>query len=214
MATDGAAGYGVDDAGRKTLARLRFLEQWLGPGRISHLRARGVGAGRRCLEVGAAAGSVARWLCGQVCPGGEVVAPDIDTRFLESRSEANLHVLRHDITADNLPPAAFDLVHCRLVLAYLPDRHAVLSKLAAALQPGGRAFNAAAVSSNDVLRARGFDPEYGRVLLAGLAAAGLADIGTEGHVRLWPGRSPGATARQPTVEPLRSDQAGPRLVRA
>src|ERR1700728_1035614 len=228
MATDGAAGYGVDDAGRKTLARLRFLEQWLGPGRISHLRARGVGAGRRCLEVGAAAGSVARWLCGQVCPGGEVVATDIDTRFLESRSEANLRVLRHDITADNLPPAAFDLVHCRLVLAYLPDRHAVLSTLAAALkpgaqlvaeemdfvsvvadadQPGGRAFNAAAVSSNDVLRARGFDPEYGRVLLAGLAAAGLADIGTEGHVRLWPGGSPGATAWQLTFEQLRSDMA-------
>src|SRR6202034_1120889 len=116
--------------------------------------------------------------------------------------------------ADTPPPAAFDLVHCRLVLAHLPDRHAVLSKLAAALKPGGqlvaeemdfvsvvadthqpagRAFNAAVASSNDVLRAGGFAPEYGRALLAGLAAAGLADVGTEGHVRLWPGGSPGAT---------------------
>ena len=138
MATDGAAGYGLDNAWRKALARLRSLEQWLDPATIRHLRARGVGAGWRCLEVGAGAGSIARWLCGQVCPGGEVVATDIDTRFLESRSEANLRVLRHDITADNLPPAAFDLVHCRLVLAHLPDRHAVLSKLAAALKPGGQ----------------------------------------------------------------------------
>jgi SAM-dependent methyltransferase len=228
MAADGATGYGLDNAWHNALARLRSLEQWLDPATVRHLRARGVGAGWRCLEVGAGAGSVARWLCGQVCPGGEVVATDIDTRFLESRREANLRVLRHDITADNLPPAAFDLVHCRLVLAHLPDRHAVLSKLAAALkpggqlvaeemdfvsvvadagQPGGRAFSAAVASSNDVLRARGFDPEYGRVLLADIAAAGLADIGTEGHVRLWPGGSPGATAWQLTFEQLRGDMA-------
>jgi SAM-dependent methyltransferase len=228
MAADGAAGYGLDNASHKALTRLRLLERWLDPATFRHLRARGVGAGWRCLEVGAGAGSVAHWLCGQVCPGGEVVATDIDPRFLETHSEANLRVLRHDITADNLPPAAFDLVHCRLVLAHLPDRRAVLSKLAAALrpggqlvaeemdfvsvvadagQPGGRAFNAAVASSNDVLRTRGFDPECGRVLLADLAGAGLADIGTEGHVRLWPGGSPGATAWRLTFEQLRSDMA-------
>jgi SAM-dependent methyltransferase len=229
MAADGAAGYGLDNAWHKALARLRSLEQWLDPATIRHLRARGVGAGWRCLEVGAGAGSVARWLCGQVCPGGQVVATDIDTRFVETRSEANLRVLRHDITADNLPPAAFDLVHCRLVLAHLPNRHTVLSKLAATLRPGGqlvaeemdfvsvvadarqpagRAFNAAVASSSDVLRTRGFDPEYGRMLLADLAAAGLADIETEGHVRLWPGGSPGATAWRLTFEQLRGNMAG------
>ena len=228
MAGDGIAGYGLDNAWHKALARLRSLEQWLDPATIRHLRARGVGAGWRCLEVGGGAGSVARWLCGQVCPGGEVMVTDIDTRFLESRSEANLRVLRHDITADNLPAAAFDLVHCRLVLAHLADRQAVLSKLAATLRPGGQlvaeemdfvsvvadpgqprglAFNAAVSSSNDVLRARGFDPEYGRFLLAGLRTAGLADIGTEGHVRLWPGGSPGATAWRLTFEQLRDDMA-------
>jgi SAM-dependent methyltransferase len=228
MAASGAAGYGLDNAWHKALARLRSLEQWLDPATIRHLRARGVGGGWRCLEVGAGAGSVARWLCGQVCPGGEVVATDIDTRFLVALNDANLRVLCHDITADSLPPAAFDLVHCRLVLAHLPDRQAVLSKLAAALrpggqlvaeemdfvsvvadtdQPGGRAFNAAVISSNDVLRGRGFDPCCGRVLLAGLAAAGLADTGTEGHVRLWPGGSPGATAWRLTFEQLRSDMA-------
>jgi SAM-dependent methyltransferase len=228
MAADGAGGYGLDNAWHQALARLRSLEQWLDPATVRLLRTTGVGAGWRCLEVGAGAGSVARWLCGEVCPGGEVVATDIDTRFLETPGDANLRVLRHDITADSLPPAAFDLVHCRLVLAHLPDRRAVLSKLAAALrpggqlvaeemdfvsvvadagQPGGRAFGAAVASSNDVLRARGFDPGYGRVLLADLAAAGLADIGTEGHVRLWPGGSPGATAWRLTFEQLRGDMA-------
>jgi SAM-dependent methyltransferase len=228
MADDGAAGYGLDNAWDKALARLRSLEQWLDPATIRHLLARGVGPGWRCLEVGGGAGSVARWLCGQVCPGGEVVATDIDTRFLETLPEANLRVMRHDITADGLPADAFDLVHCRLVLAHLPDRLAVLSKLTAALkprgllvaeemdfvsvaadadQPGGRAFNAAVVSSNDVLRSRGFEPSYGRRLLADLRAAGLAEIGTEGQARLWPGGSAGATAWRLTFEQLQCDMA-------
>jgi SAM-dependent methyltransferase len=228
MAADGTAGYGLDNAWHQARSWLRSLEQWLDPVTVRHLRARGVGAGWRCLEVGGGAGSVARWLCGQVCPDGEVFATDIDTRFMETGGEANLRVVRHDITAHDLPPATFDLVHCRLVLAHLPDRQAVLSKLTAALkphgqlvaeemdfvsaladadQPGGRAFNAAVAKSSDVLRTRGFDPCCGRFLLAGLRAAGLADIGTEGHAGLWPGGSPGATAWRLTFEQLRDDMA-------
>jgi SAM-dependent methyltransferase len=228
MGPDGTAGYGLDNAWHSALARLRSLEQWLDPATIRNLRATGVGPGWRCLEVGGGAGSVARWLCGQVCPDGEVVVTDIDTRFLARLTEANLRVMRHDIIADNLPPDAFDLVHCRLVLAHLPCRQAVLSKLAATLkrhghlvaeemdfisvaadtsQPGGRAFNAVVAGSNDVLRSRGFDPCYGRLLLADLAAAGLADAGTEGHVRLWRGGSPGATAWRLTFEQLHSEMA-------
>ncbi len=228
MGPNDDAGYGLGNAWRDALARLRSLEQWLDPATVRHLRARGVGAGWRCLEVGAGAGSVARWLCGQVRPGGEVFATDIDTRFLDGLAEANLRVIRHDVTADDLPRAAFDLVHCRLVLAHLPSRRAVLSKLAAALkprgqlvaedmdftsvaadagQPGGRAFNAAVASSNDVLRSRGFDPCYGRLLLADVAAAGLADAGSDAHVRSWRGGSPGATAWRLTFEQLRRDMA-------
>jgi SAM-dependent methyltransferase len=226
MAAGSAPGYGLDNAWHKALARLRSLEQWLDPGSIRHLRARGVGPGWRCLEVGGGAGSIARWLCGQVGPDGEVLATDLDTRFLATLTEANLRVLRHDITADALPPASFDLVHCRLVLAHLPQRQPVLRKLLAALgpqgqlvaeemdfvsvladehQPGGRAFNESVASSNDVLRGRGFDPEYGRRLLSDFRAAGLADTGTEGHVRLWAGCSAGAAAWQLTFEQLQRD---------
>jgi SAM-dependent methyltransferase len=223
---DSAAGYGLDNAWRNALARLRSLEDWLDPGTIRHLRAQGVGAGWRCLEVGAGAGSIARWLSGAVGSGGEVLAIDIDTRFLVGLPKANLRVRRHDVTADDLPAASFDLVHCRLVLAHLPGRQAVLRKLATALrprgrlvaeemdfvsvsaderQPGGRAFNESVAGSNHVLRDRGFDPEYGRRLLADLRAAGLADIGTEGRVRLWAGGSAGASAWQLTFEQLQPD---------
>jgi SAM-dependent methyltransferase len=239
VAADGTPGYGLDNAWREAQARLRSLEEWLDPGTVRHLRAAGVGAGWRCLEVGAGAGSIARWLSSAVGPGGEVLATDLDTRFLTTAPAPNLRVQRHDITADDLPDASFDLVHCRLVLAHLPGRQAVLRKLATALrprghlvaeemdfvsvsaderQPGGRAFNESVAGSNDVLRGRGFDPEYGRRLLADLRAAGLADIGTEGRVRLWPGGSAGASAWQLTFEQLQPDMVargvGPATIAA
>ncbi len=225
---DGAAGYGLDNAWPKALARLRSLEYWLDPGSIRHLGARGVGPGWRCLEVGGGAGSIAQWLCGQVGPDGEVLATDLDTTFLAALNEANLRVVRHDISADALPAASFDLIHCRLVLAHLPQRLAVLRKLLAALRPqgqlvaeemdfvsvsaderqsAGRAFNESVASSNDVLRDRGFDAEYGRRLLSDFRAAGLAGVGTEGHVGLWAGGSAGAVAWQLTFEQLHQAMA-------
>jgi SAM-dependent methyltransferase len=229
---DGSAGYGLGNAWQKALDRLRSLEEWLDPGTVAHLRALGVAPGWRCLEVGAGAGSIARWLSGAVRPGGTVLATDIDTRFLAAPQEPNLTVRRHDITADDLPAAAFDLVHCRLVVAHLPQRQAVLARLAAALvprglllaeemdfvsvsadehQPAGRAFNQAVACSNLVLRSRGFDPEYGRRLLAGFRAAGLAEVGTEGRVRIWPGGSAGAAAWRLTFEQLRGEMAAQGL---
>jgi SAM-dependent methyltransferase len=227
MAADGT-GYGLDNAWRNARARLSSLEDWLDPGTIGHLRGRGVGTGWNCLEVGAGGGSIARWMCGQVGPGGQVVATDLDTRFLEVLQEPNLRVERHDVTVDALPAAAFDLAHCRLVLAHLPQRQAVLARLAAALkpsgwlvaeemdfvsvtagehQPGARAFLQAVAVSNEVLRGRGFDPGYGRRLLADLRTAGLAGTAAEGRATIWPGGSAGAMAWQLTFEQLTPQMA-------
>lgn len=52
MAASDKAGYGLDNAWRDARARLTALENRLDPGTTRHLRARGVGAGWRCLEVG------------------------------------------------------------------------------------------------------------------------------------------------------------------
>ena len=49
----------------------------------------------------------------------------------------NLEVLRHDITRDPMPEREFDLIHARMILIHLPERDAVLRRLAAALKPGG-----------------------------------------------------------------------------
>ena len=60
-------------------------------GRI--LQRRGIQPSWRCLELGAGAGSIARWLAAR-CPNGKVVATDIGTSFLTGLSAPNLQVLR------------------------------------------------------------------------------------------------------------------------
>jgi SAM-dependent methyltransferase len=41
------------------------------------------------------------------------------------------------LTADPIPDGPWDVVHARLVLGHLPERHDILRRLAAALAPGG-----------------------------------------------------------------------------
>ena len=89
--------------------------------------------------MGAGAGSIARWLCERVGRGGHVVATDLDTRFVAAAllHQRNGTVLRHDLLRDQLPEASFELVHVRLMLAWLKNPARGLAKLIAALKPGG-----------------------------------------------------------------------------
>jgi SAM-dependent methyltransferase len=118
--------------------RLSILERTLDPITTSHLARLAFGGGRpprRCLEMGAGGGSIARWLA-RMAPDATVVAADIDTRFLVDLPPA-VEVRPCDITTDALEPLAFDLVHCRLLLLHLADPMAALQKLADSVAPGG-----------------------------------------------------------------------------
>ncbi|HEY2577030.1 MAG TPA: hypothetical protein VGI74_12035, partial [Streptosporangiaceae bacterium] len=63
--------------------RLVALEEGYDPGTVSRLENLGVGRGWSCLEVGAGAGSITRWLGRRVGAEGEIVAIDLDTSFLD-----------------------------------------------------------------------------------------------------------------------------------
>ena len=63
------------------LARLRLLQERYDARTFGRLTALGSLAGAVCLEVGAGAGSVARWLAVQAGSSGRVVATDADPRF-------------------------------------------------------------------------------------------------------------------------------------
>ena len=62
--------------------RLVALEEGYDPATVARLENLGVGRGWSCLEVGAGAGSITRWLSRRVGTGGQVMAADLDKSFL------------------------------------------------------------------------------------------------------------------------------------
>jgi SAM-dependent methyltransferase len=219
--------YAFDNALDVQRQRLQALETLLDPGTIHQLEARGVRRGWRCLEVGAGGGAIAGWLCARVAPEGSVLATDLDTTPLREMSHPNLEIRVHDVRRDELPEGEFDLIHLRLVLAWLADPSTALRRLIAALKPSGLLVAeemdfvsvvvdprvAAASASlfarvvdahNDVLAAaHAFDPAYGRRLAGDLEDAGLVEIGCEGRASMWHGGGAGGRAWQLTFIQLR-----------
>jgi ubiquinone/menaquinone biosynthesis C-methylase UbiE len=130
-------GYAFDAAWHQERERLGLIEARQDDLTIRVLETVGIRRGIRCLEVGAGGGSIAQWLCFRVGPTGHVVATDINTTFLAAMQLPNLTVRRHDIVQDALEPQAFDLVHSRAVLQHLPERDTALSRMIAAVKPGG-----------------------------------------------------------------------------
>jgi SAM-dependent methyltransferase len=111
-------------------ARLDLLDTVSAPWTRRILRERGLNASWRCLEIGAGAGHLARWLAREA---EAVVATDIDTYFLEPDG---FEVRRHDILAGPVE-GEFDLVVAKAVLVHLPDRERAFRHMAASLRPGG-----------------------------------------------------------------------------
>jgi SAM-dependent methyltransferase len=181
----------------------------------------GIEPGWHCLEVGGGAGSVAAWLAQRV-PDGQVVATDIDTRFLDDLTEPNLTVLRHDVITDALPETSFDLVHARFVLEHLPEREQVLKRMIGWMKPGGLlviesiatfpigtshtpAFREAMSSVEQVLAAAiGTDATWPRTFPAPLQRQGLADVGATIHLPATGGRNASAVCWSLTLSQLRS----------
>jgi SAM-dependent methyltransferase len=179
----------------------------------------------RCLEVGAGAGSMARWLVARAGNDGRVVATDIDTRFLDAG--ASYEIRHHDIVADPPLPDGFDVAHARLVLQHVPDKDRAVANLAAAVVPGGwllveeldftasgaagpwgaRAFSRVERAMHQFLAASGFDPAFGRRLPGRFRSAGLVDVEGRGGLSVVLGGSPYAVWYRQSIEALQ-----PRLL--
>jgi len=195
--------------------RLGLLEELYDP--LSRARRSLVQPGWRCLEVGAGRGSQARWLAEQVGPTGEVVATDLDTRYLERLPESNIRVVCHDLLSDPLDvlePGSFDLVTARLVLFWLGDRQEeAMARLVQCLRPGGWLVDEdgdwgmpgpvdpshpltgphdAVYRHGEWWSDRGLNPTFGRTLPALFSRAGLVDIRHEANTEVMRGGSPWA----------------------
>jgi SAM-dependent methyltransferase len=215
--------YLLNNASREAPARFDALSAIYDPGTIRHLEDRGVSQGWRCLEVGGGGGSITAWLADRVGAAGHVLVTDIDPRFLESFTAQNVEVRRHNIVTEPLPEAAFDLIHCRLVLIHLPEREKVLARLVAALKPGGwlvdEEFDAASLLADStvspgeillktqigvmrILEDRGVERRWGRLLFGQLRALGLVGVDAQARMSMWHRGSPGAVLMRVNFEQL------------
>jgi SAM-dependent methyltransferase len=164
---------------------------------------------------------MAVWLAGRVTGAGSVLATDIDISGLSGLGQANITVARHDLEREDVPSGGFDLIHARLVLEHLPEPAAVIGKLTSALRAGGwllledadglrfdaeppeQAFAAITGPWQQAALATGWNPCYGRHLVADLRRAGLGQVAGRAHRDCQPGGGAWLVARL-GIERLRS----------
>ena len=208
---------------REARARMAALAAQHNDATIRYIEKCGITSGWNCLEIGAGDGSVARWMSAKVGPAGRVLATDIDPRFvLEVRSSnpTNMDVRVHDIVTDSLLDGAFDLIHARLVLVWLPERLTVLDKLVKALKPGGwlliEDYDTKLIASElatrdpadaakfakmrhalfELLTRSGLGHSYARELHHRLRERGLTQVESYGAIATFAGGSPGADLQE------------------
>lgn len=204
--------YVFDNKAPETTNRFGALEELYDSNSIRHLSTV-VRAGMRCLDIGAGSGSIASWMSDQVGPEGQVLATDINIRFLKTLDRPNLEVQLHDIVNDPLEADAFDVVHTRLVLVHLPERERGVGRMLAALKPGGwlvlEEFDSLSMKPDSTkfqpevllktldamwanMASRGANVSFGRSLFPLLQGLGLVDVSAEGYVAVFQGGSAGS----------------------
>jgi len=216
--------YLLDNAAPQTPDRFDALSTLYDRESLRHLEDRGIGPGWNCLEVGGGGGTIAAWLAARVGPTGHVLVTDLNPRFLDGSKFSNMEIRRHNIVTDPLPDAAFDLIHARLVLSIIPEPEKVLTRLVAALKPGGwlveEEFDSQSLSYDPLqtpaevhlktqtafsrlLDERGMDRRWGRLVHGRMRALGLVDVGAEASLSMCQGGSAGTSLKRANFEQLR-----------
>jgi SAM-dependent methyltransferase len=183
MASDSRRYFAEDFSSGDEHERLAVLAGNYDPATFRLLEDSGVAPGWRCAEVGAGSGSVAAWLADAVGPAGSVIAFDIDISHLDHLArQSNVEVRQHDIIAERIGKASFDLVHTRLVIEHLPEPERLLEMLAEAVRPGGLLV----VECTDMLATAAADPsdprsgpfdEFMQMSFAAVESMSTFDIG-------------------------------------
>lgn len=186
---------------------------------------------RRCLEIGAGAGSMARWLASEVPSDGIVVACDLKPELIGSHPR--LETVRHDLTSGtplvDVLDRGYDLILARMTLQHLSLRRDLLRELVGMLAPGGTVLVedwAALRPSDDVvidapsqeaeqlfLRCQraigaafddaGADRSWARRVNRYLRQNGLIDVHTDYGGVYWSGGDPGLRLMATSAAQLR-----------
>jgi ubiquinone/menaquinone biosynthesis C-methylase UbiE len=209
--------------------RLLLLEAHVDSLSVEAIEAVGIAPGARCLEIGAGAGSIARWLAERVGDPRLVTAIDLDTRLLQPLAAEGIEVVRHDVLVDDFPPESFEIVHARAVLEHIPAREEVLDRIAPWLAPNGalvlvdcasypvfsshhEAFAKAMAAWVDVIGRTGTDYDWTRTFPEPLQRHGYRDVGAAAIAPVFRGGTPAARLWTLTLETLRSRIVDARLL--
>lgn len=199
--------------------RLGLMSALLDPFEIAQIARLGVGPGWRCLELGCGNGSISLSLAQRVAPTGNVVASDIDLRYISGLCAPGLEVRHIDITQDGIEENVYDFVVARALLHHLPDARAALERMVKALKPGGVLLSIepdmlpCTVTLPDSMQAfwqgwlrwsaeAGIDYFVGRKIPAWLDSIGLEHIAAEGSTAQFNGGSDWATYWTETMREL------------
>lgn len=206
------------------VARMKMIEQLFDPVTIQHLETTGVDEGWRCLELGAGAGSVMRWMRERVGSSGSVVAIDRKVEHLRGVVDPSIQLIDGDF-ADAQLDGDLDLAHCRFVLIHNRNGDALLRKMCDLLRPGGhlvveepdftcaRHLNQHADGCDRrihdaVCRAfedRSLDPAYGLTLPRKIESAGLEIVDVDSRLHLARGGSLMAQLMAASTSALKND---------
>ncbi|MGW2571674.1 class I SAM-dependent methyltransferase [Streptomyces sp. NPDC001537] len=224
--------YLFDNTAAQTVGRFSVLETCYDRVSRSRLELTGLAAGWKCLEVGGGSASLGDWLGERVGPRGQVTVTDLEPRWAASDPRpAHVRLLRHDIVRDPLPGDGYDLVHARLVLLHLPERHQVLRRLVQALRPGGwllleefdcgwtpvlsaphaeaaGLFEKVHTTLLELLQHSGADPLWGRRVLGAMAKAGLTGLRATTYAETWSGGGTGIALHLYNVDQVADRLAG------
>jgi SAM-dependent methyltransferase len=150
------------------------------------------------LDVGCGPGVLAAEVARR-CPHAHVRGLDLSpTRLAEAKQlgkgQSNLQFQQGDAAALPFDDASLDLIYCRFLLEYLPDKHQAVAEMARVCAPGGHVIlqdldgqllwhypvdeqlQSDIEKAVHVLAPTGFDPLVGRKLFSLARDVGLADI--------------------------------------
>lgn len=190
------------------LVRLRMIEELFDLTTIAHLERTGIREGWCCLEIGAGAGSIMKWMAGVVGEGGKVVAVDRNATHLNEGSSPQTQIIEGDLLEIDLDDT-FDLAHCRYVLIHNRSGDEMLRRLCNAIKPGGFLvveepdFTSAKLLNRQIDDAQqrvnsaicrlfedmGLNPGYGLTLPERVAAQGLKVVELDSRIHLARGGS-------------------------
>lgn len=200
-------------------ARLGSLQSLHDASTLRQFERLGIGPGWRCVELGAGAGSVARWMSEAVGDSGSVTAIDRDATLLqELATRPNVTVVEGDLMTMSFGSSCFDLAHSRSVLMHVEDPDAVVEHLVPALAPGAvvlfeeadgepaqRAASGAELPApfREVMVPLAAQWTWARTLADRLVALGFTEVHDDVREDLLRGATPGAAFWRQTLATIR-----------